>query len=44
MSLLEHSIFSTKVDGEENIKVGVDLYEFAEIMKELGCWEAVVII
>ena len=31
-----------KVDGEEDIKAGLDLYEFSEVLRDLGCWEAVV--
>ena len=31
-----------KVDGEEDIQAGLDLYEFSEVLRDLGCWEAVV--
>lgn len=36
------SFFCVKVDGEEDIKAGLDLYEFSEVLRDLGCWEAVV--
>lgn len=31
-----------QVDGEEDIKAGLDLYEFAEVISKLGLQEAVV--
>ena len=31
-----------QVDGEEDIKAGLDLYEFAEVITKLGLQEAVV--
>ena len=30
------------MDGEEDTKEGLDLYEFAEILMELGAWNAAV--
>ena len=30
------------MDGEEDIKAGLDLYEMAEILVEMGTWQALV--
>ncbi len=33
---------SLQVDGEEDIGKGLSLYEMAELLLQLGCWQAVV--
>ncbi len=33
---------SLQVDGEEDIGKGLSLYEMAEVLLQLGCWQAVV--
>ena len=33
---------SLQVDGEEDIKKGIDLMEFSQILQSVGCWQAVV--
>ena len=38
----EHPPPQPQVDGEEDTKAGLDLYEFAEIIVEQQLWEAVV--
>ncbi|XP_019848655.1 PREDICTED: N-acetylglucosamine-1-phosphodiester alpha-N-acetylglucosaminidase-like [Amphimedon queenslandica] len=35
------TLILAEVDGEEDIKAGLDLYEFSEVLIDLGCWEAV---
>ena len=35
-------ILLMQVDGQEDISAGLDLYEFSEVLQELGCWQAVV--
>ena len=37
-----NKIFAQKVDGEEDIQTGLDLHEFSEVLRDLGCWEGVV--
>ena len=36
------SLVHVQVDGEEDIKKGVDLMEFSQILQSVGCWQAVV--
>lgn len=35
------TLIIVEVDGQEDISAGLDLYEFSEVLQELGCWQAV---
>ena len=39
---MQCTLYNTQVDGQEDIKAGVDLYEFAELLLEMGLQQAVV--
>ena len=40
--MTQTATFLFQVDGEEDIKAGLDLHEMAEVLLQMGIWQAAV--